>query len=172
MSRGALARQAPTRASGLRATWTPVLSTIAASMLALLPIVATSQTLPNFGLLTLLAWRLLRHEMWTARTAIGLGLAHDLIAGTPLGLSMSLWTLLLLAFDFVDNRLAWRDHWMEWLLAALAIAAASAADWKVAAMMGAPVPFASVVPHILISILVFPLVMRVVVALDRWRLSR
>ena len=160
------------RAAPLRARATPVVSTLIASALALLPIVSTAQLLPNFGLLALLSWRLLRPELWSARVGLGLGLAHDLITGGPLGLAMSGWTLLLLSFDFVDNRLLWRDYWIEWLLAAIAIAAASAAEWKVADLMGAAGPFKTILPGIAVNILFFPAVLKLVVALDRWRLRR
>ena len=172
MSRSALASRYQQRTAPYRARLVPIVSTILASCLALLPIVSAGQMLPNFGLLALLAWRLLRPEIWSAQMGIGLGLAHDLITGGPLGLGMALWPLLLMFFDFADNRLQWRDHWIEWLLAAFAIALASLADWKVADLMRAAGPLSNVVPHILISILFFPAVLRVVVMLDRWRLGR
>ena len=158
------------RGRGARAT--PVVSTLLASSLALLPIVSTAQLLPNFGLLALLSWRLLRPEIWTARMGIGLGLAHDLITGGPVGLAMSLWTLLLLFFDFVDNRLVWRDYWIEWLLAAAAISVAALVDWKVSDLMGAAGPLRTIVPGILVSVLFFPAMLGLVVRLDRWRLRR
>lgn len=172
MRRAALSTGSFNSAGPLRAQVTPIASTIIASGLSLLPIVSTSQILPNFGLLTLLAWRLLRPELWTARVGLALGFAHDLITGGPLGLGISLWTFLLLFFDFVDNRLLWRDYWVEWLLAAFAIAVASAAEWKVADLMQAAGPMHTILPHILISTLFFPAVLKVVVALDRWRLRR
>jgi rod shape-determining protein MreD len=156
----------------LRSQVTPIASTLFASALALLPIVSGAQLLPNFGLLALLSWRLLRPEMWTARVGLALGFAHDLITGGPLGLAMSLWTFLLLMFDFVDSRLIWRDYWIDWILAALAIGLASAFEWKVADLMGAAGPMHTILPHILISILCFPAMLAVVARLDRWRLRR
>lgn len=169
MSRSALAGSY-NRGSPLKAKVVPVVSTILASALSLLPIVSHAQLLPDFGLLALLSWRLLRPEMWSARVGLGLGLAQDLITGEPLGLAISLWTFLLLAFDFVDNRLLWRDHWIEWLLAAFAIAFASATEWKVSDLMGAAGPIHTILPHIVISVLLFPAMLKVIVALDRWRL--
>lgn len=172
MRRATLSTSPYKRASPLRAQITPIASTVLASALALLPIVSTSQLLPNFGLLALISWRLLRPELWTARIGLALGLAHDLITGGPLGLAMSLWTFLLLSFDFVDSRLLWRDHWIEWLLATFAIAVAALADWKVSDLMGAAGPVHTILPGILISVLFFPAMLKIVVALDRWRLRR
>ena len=160
------------RVGPFRARATPVVSTLLASALALLPIVSTAQLLPNFGLLALISWRRLRPELWTANMGLALGLAHDVMTGVPLGLAMSGWTFLLLFFDFVDSRLVWRDYWVEWLLAAIAIAFAAVAEWKVADLMGAAGPFKTILPGILISVLVFPAMLKLVAALDRWRLRR
>jgi rod shape-determining protein MreD len=78
----------------------------------------------------------------------------------------------MLACDFVDRRILWRDYWIEWALAALLIAMAETAEWQVAAWMGAQLPFAAVVPALLISIAAFPLFAWTVAAIDRWRLRR
>ncbi len=168
--RGALTSNRYDRGSPYKAQAVPIVSTMLASSLALLPIVSHAQLLPDFGLLALLSWRLLRPEIWPARMGLALGFAHDLITGGPLGFAISLWTCLLLMFDFVDGKLLWRDYWIEWLLAAIAIAIASAAEWKVSDLMGAAGPMHTILPHILISVLFFPAMLKVVVALDRWRL--
>ena len=160
------------RTGPLRGQVTPIASTLFASSLSLLPIVSTAQLLPDFGLLALLAWRVLRPELWGARVGLTLGLAHDLITGGPLGLAMTLWTLLLLSFDFIDSRLLWRDYWVEWFFAGLAIATASAFEWKVADLMDAAGPMHTILPHILVSVLFFPAMLKIIAALDRWRLRR
>jgi rod shape-determining protein MreD len=56
------------RMKRVRRQYVPVGSTIAAALLVLLPIVATAAYIPDFAFLTLVAWRLLRPEMWTATT--------------------------------------------------------------------------------------------------------
>ena len=90
---------------GLRLRYIPLVSTIAAILLALLPIVASAPLLPDFGFLMLITWRLMRPEIWTPRTALALGLLADLVAGNPLGQSMLLWTSVFLAFEMIDGRL-------------------------------------------------------------------
>jgi rod shape-determining protein MreD len=155
-----------------RRRFVPLLSTLAAILLALLPIVAAAPLLPDFGFLALITWRLLRPEIWTPRMALGLGLAADLIAGHPLGQSMLLWTAAFLVFDLIDSRLGFRDYWMDWLIAAGALILHSVGGWYIALLMGSDVRFAVMLPQIGLSILAYPLAARLVLALDRWRLAR
>lgn len=157
---------------GLRRQTVPMVSTIAASVANALPFVATSPLCPDIAFLVLLAWRLLRPEVWVAYYALPLGLFDDLMAGHPLGQSMALWTLTFLLFDFVDSRVGWRDYWTDWLFASVAIGLYTLGTWGVAHMMAARAPLVVVLPQLLLSIVAYPLVALVVVALDRWRLAR
>ncbi|HYE27438.1 MAG TPA: rod shape-determining protein MreD [Allosphingosinicella sp.] len=157
---------------GFRRQAVPVLSTLAAALIDLLPVVATRPLVPDFAFLVLLAWRLLRPEMWQAHVALPLGLFNDLVAGHPIGQSMALWTLTFLALDLVDSRVGWRDYWMDWLFAAAAILLYSVGCWYVARLMGSAAPYAVLLPQLALSIFAYPLVARLVVGLDRWRLSR
>ncbi|MFL6858919.1 MAG: rod shape-determining protein MreD [Allosphingosinicella sp.] len=171
-----MSRYAPThgevRIFGIRRQSVPVVSTLAASLLDLLPIVSTTPLVPDFAYLVLLAWRLLRPELWQARIALPLGLFNDLVAGHPLGQSMALWTITFLVFDLVDVRVGWRDYWMDWFFASLAILFYMAGGWYVARMMGARVEPVVLLPQYALSVIAYPLVALCVVALDRWRLSR
>ena len=54
--------------------------TVVAVSFALLPFVAQSPLLPDFGFLFLITWRLLRPEVWSPRHALALGLSA-LVAG-------------------------------------------------------------------------------------------
>jgi rod shape-determining protein MreD len=157
---------------GFRRQWLPVLSTLGASLLQALPVVVTTPVVPDFGFLVALSWRLLRPEMWPASFALPLGLFNDLVGGQPLGQSMALWTVAFLACDMLDSRSGWRDYWLDWLFATLLIALYTVGQWEVARAMGSHMPFAVLLPQLLLSIFTYPLVARLVVALDRWRLSR
>lgn len=150
--------------------WVPILSTIAGSALTLLPMVVTWPALPPSGLLMLLAWRLLRPEMWPASMALALGLADDLLSGHFLGTSMALWTVALLALDWVDHHMVWRDYWMEWIIAAVAIVAIETAGWFLNHRPGMTDTLANILPTAIVGILVFPMMVRVTAMLDRWRL--
>jgi rod shape-determining protein MreD len=160
-------------ARDFRRRFIPLISTlIAASLSGLLPIVATVPLIPDIGFLVLIAWRLLRPEVFTAQAALGIGLLNDLLSGHPLGQSMALWTLTFLAFDFLDARTGFRDYWIDWLFAAAAIIFHTFGAWYIAALMGSAAHFTVMVPQILLSILAYPLIARLVLALDRWRLAR
>ena len=156
----------------LRFRFVPLLSTVAAILLALMPIVMTTPLLPDLGLLALLTWRLLRPEIWPARLALGLGLVNDLVAGLPLGQSMLLWTAIFLVLDLIDSRLGFRDYMMDWLIAAGAIFFHALGAWYIGLLMGSDVRFSILLPQIGLSILAYPIVARIVLALDRWRLGR
>jgi rod shape-determining protein MreD len=165
-SRGAVVRR------DYRRRATPVASTILASLAAALPIVTQSPLVPELSLLVVIAWRLLRPEVWPAWAALPLGLFNDLVAGHPLGQSMATWTILFLACDYVDSRLGFRDYWMDWIITACAIAFYIAAAWYIGLLMGAEIPFTVMLPQLAVSILVYPFVARIVLGLDRWRLAR
>ena len=150
----------------------PAASVVAASALALLPIIAHQAAFPDFGFLMLIAWRLLRADAWPAWWAAPLGFLNDLLTGMPIGLSVTIWTAVMLAMDLVDRRTQWRDYWIEWVLAGALIVAAETAEWKVAAWGGAPVPYLQILPTVLVSILAFPIFAILASRLDRWRLGQ
>ena len=155
-----------------RYRFVPLGSTIVAILLALLPIVAKEPLLPDFGFLMLLTWRLLRPEIWTPRMALALGLLSDLVAGHPIGQGMLLWTGIFLALELVDSRLGFRDYWMDWLVAAAALAFHTVGAWYISLLMGSEVRFTVMLPQIGLSILAYPVATRIVVSLDYWRLHR
>ena len=150
----------------------PALSVVAGSLCALLPVVSQIGWAPDFGLLMLLGWRLLRADAWPAWWAAPLGFANDLITGAPIGQSVALWAAVMLLLDLADRRTLWRDYWVEWMLAAVLIIVSQWFAWWVAALGGARVPLAAMVPPTIVSIFAFPLAGGIVALLDRWRLGR
>jgi rod shape-determining protein MreD len=154
------------------ATYVPAATVVAASMLAMLPIVATTGWYPDFGFLALIAWRLLRADPWPAWWGAPLGLVNDLFTGYPIGFSIALWSATMLALDLIDRRTMWRDYWIEWVLAAVLITIDEWLQWRLASVVGADVPFVKMVPPIVISICVFPLAAWIASRFDRWRLGR
>ncbi len=150
----------------------PAITVLLGSLTAVLPIVSLQGWWPDAGLLMLLAWRLLRADAWAAWLAAPLGLMHDLLTGSPVGLSMALWPMFMLALDVADRRTMWRDYWIEWALAALLLLLNETVERWIAGIMGAPVALASMAPPLLISIFAFPIAAWIVARLDRWRLGR
>ena len=154
------------------ARYVPAVSVLLGSLLAALPIVSTSGWYPEFGFLVLIAWRLLREDAFPAWWAAPLGLFNDLVTGNPVGLAVSMWTASMLLLDIADRRLMWRGYWLEWVLAGLLLLGSEAAEWNVARVTGAEVPFASILPPLLIGIFAFPIAAWLVSRLDRRRLGR
>jgi len=154
------------------ALYLPAASLVFASLLAALPIVSTSGWYPDFGFLVLISWRLLRADPWPAWWAAPLGFVNDLFTGDPIGFSVALWSATMLVLDLIDRRTMWRDYWIEWVLAAVLIAINEWLQWRVAGFVGAAPPLAAIVPPLIISICLFPLVAWFVSRLDRWRLGR
>ena len=155
-----------------RARIVPIAAVMAGSLLATLPIVTTVPLLPPFGLLMLLAWRLLRSELWQAWIALPLGLFDDLFSGQPLGSAVVLWTLALLAADLVDNRALWRDYWLDWMIAGVILALGIIGAWGIVAITTGADHRLLVVPEITSAITCCPAAMRICAAMDRWRLRR
>src|SRR6185369_9130303 len=116
--------------------------------------------------------RLLRADPWPGWWAGPMGLANDLLTGGPIGLSVALWSATMLALDLVDRRTMWRGYWTEWMVAAVLLAIDELIQWKIAAVMGASVPFRAMVPPFLVSVCVFPLAAWLVSRIDRWRLGQ
>ena len=154
------------------AAYIPAATVLAASLLEVLPIVATNGWFPEFGFLMLLAWRLLRSDIWPAWWAAPMGLFNDIITGSPIGLSVALWTAAMLLLDLIDQRTMWRDYWIEWGLAGVLVAAYEVVEWQVAGAMGASLPVSSVVAPIIISIFAFPIAAWTATRFDSWRLGR
>ena len=73
----------------------------------------------------------------------------------------------MLALDLIDRRTMWRDYWIEWVLAAVLIAIDEWLQWRVAQLgRRRRRHFATMVPPIVISICVFPLVAWIVSRID------
>ena len=173
MVRAGLSGHSSFRRGAVRgADYVPAVSVVLASAISTLPIVSVSGWWPNFGFLMLVAWRLLRADAWPAWWAAPMGFANDLLTGAPIGLSVALWSAVMLAMELVDRRTQWRDYWVEWAIATVLITVDRWADWQVAGLVGAPVPFLRIIPAIAIAILAFPLAAMVVSRADRWRTGR
>jgi rod shape-determining protein MreD len=152
--------------------YVPLLSVVIACLFALLPIVMSTPVIPDFAFLTLIGWRLLRPELWSARTALPLGAFNDLVSGHPFGQSIALWSIAFLALDLVDSRTLYRDFLMDWLLASALIIFYTFGDWYIGRLMGNTANFSIMLPQAAVAVLAYPIVARTVTGLDRWRLAR
>lgn len=156
---------------GAKARVVPIVSVMFGSLLPLLvPVIAEAPILPPFGLLVLLAWRLLRPGLLTAWAPLPLGFFDDLASGQPVGSAMLSWTIAFMAIELSERSLLWRDYLQDWLVATAAIAGCIGAAYLFALFAGGAAPILSIVPQALASILVFPATARLCARLDVWRL--
>lgn len=156
----------------LRVALVPALSTLAGSAMALLPVIATEPIVPPFGLMILLAWRLLRPEIWPVWAALPLGLADDLMSGHYLGTAMILWTVAFLVLEWVDQLLLLREGWIEWAIAAVALPVLGVGAWALSQPADSHTSVFTILPQTIGAILLFPWILRLTAALDTWRLKR
>lgn len=151
-----------------RARALPWVTVIAGSLLTAIPIVAMWPLLPPFGLLMLLAWRLLVRYSLRRWAAAPLGFVDDLVSGQPLGSAVLLWSLCFLLVDLMEQRLVFRDFWQDWLIASGLIAGCLIAGRALAVPIGAHVDTALLLQAI-VAALMFPLATRLVAWIDAKR---
>ena len=150
----------------------PWLSIVLGSLTPWLPVIAPAPVLPPFGFMLLLAWRLLRPGLLPLWAGLPLGLFDDLYSGQPVGSGVLLFSLALFAIELIEIRFPWRNFWLDWITAtAILIVYLVVA----AALSGAAltlVQLTVIVPQLVLSIVLFPVVARLVAHLDRLRLMR
>ncbi len=146
----------------------PSLSVMIASLITTWPFITSFPILPPFGLLMLLGWRLTRPDTFRIWAPLALGFFDDLVSGQPLGNAMLLWTLCFFMIDLIDQRLVFRDFWQDWLIAAGAIGFCLIAGRLIASPLGANVDTVLLL-QVMVSMMLFPLVARFCVWLDRSR---
>jgi len=150
---------------------TPIATVLVGSMLpSILPIVAQTPLLPPLGFMIFIAWRLLRADIWPLWIGLPLGLFDDMMSGAPAGSAVFLWTAVLLGFEVESRRHFWRDYRHDWVSASLAIIFVLFFGWVFVRFGGNGGPLVQIVPQVAYSIGLFPLVVRLCAALDRWRL--
>lgn len=150
----------------------PAASVMLGSMTTLLPQISLYPLLPPFGLLILLAWRTIVRDLWPVWAALPLGLFDDIFSGQPMGSAMLLWTLVFLVLDIFDRWMMWRDFRQDWAIAGMLIAIVLFVGLGIANSSGGDTGALLLIPQIAISILMFPLMVRLCARLDvlRWTL--
>jgi rod shape-determining protein MreD len=156
--------------SPLLARGVPWLSVMVLSLMPFLPLVASAPIMPPFAFMALLAWRMLRPGMLPVWAGAPLGGFDDLYSGQPFGSAILLWSLAMLVMEIVDVRLRWRGFLQDWALAAALIAAYLVLAAGLANATGGNSPVAAILPQLALSLILHPLVTRLVAGLDRFRL--
>jgi rod shape-determining protein MreD len=149
----------------------PIASVAIASMITALPIFTEEPLLPPLGLLMFLSWRLMRPGLLPVWSGVPFGLMDDVFSGQPFGSAGLLWSLAILVIEIIDARAIWRDHLQDWVIAAILIAAVLLGGLWIAGMAHAAPEPAVLIPQIILSILLYPLAVRICARLDSWRLA-
>ena len=158
--------------SPLLAYAVPWATILVASLLPAFPIASAAPVVPPFGLIVLVAWRLVRPGLLPVWAGFPRGLFDDLFSGQPFGSGILLWSMAMIAIEAIETRFPWRSFVQDWLIAGgilggyIALAAAFSG-----AHLGGPL-FAALVPQVLLSLMLYPVIARMISALDRFRLLR
>jgi len=150
----------------------PWVSIMLGSLTPWLPIIAPAPVLPPLGLMMLLAWRLLRPGLLPLWAGFPLGLFDDLYSGQPFGCGILLFSIALIAIELVEIRFPWRNFWLDWLTATGILVPYVVVAALVSGSEMTLVQLTVITPQILLSVMLFPIVARVVAVLDRLRLMR
>ena len=158
--------------SPVRAAIVPYASVLIGSILPQYFIFSTAPLMPPLGFMMLIAWRISRPGLFPLWIGLPLGAFDDLFSGQPFGSAILLWSISMLVLEIVEARFPWRGVWQDWLAAALAILAYLPLALLVSGAALNIYLLISILPQILLSVLLYPLVVRLVMALDRFRLRR
>lgn len=158
--------------SPMRAYLVPWGSIMLASLLPMVPIASAVPLVPPLGFLMLLAWRLVRPGLLPVWAGVPLGLFNDMFSGQPFGSAIMLWSVTMIAIEIIETRFPWRGFLQDWAVSALL----ASAYLVIAALfsggrLGTTV-FIALIPQIIFTIALIPVLSRVVSALDRFRLAR
>lgn len=158
--------------SPLRTTIVPYATILIASALPIFLLADVMPIAPPLGFLLFLSWRIIRPELLPMWVGVPLGAFDDLFSGQPFGSAILLWSLTMIAFEIIETRFPWRGFWQDWFTAGLAIVL-----YILSAMVVSGAPLSShqllaAVPQLLLSVLLYPIISRMVAGFDRFRLSR
>lgn len=158
--------------SPLRAGSVPYVSIMLGSVLPVLLIADVMPVMPPLGLLMLLAWRMVRPGLLPLWAGAPLGAFDDLFSGQPFGSAVLLWSLALIAIELIEARFPWRGFWQDWFTAGLAALLVWLAGLMVSGATLTPEMLLVAMPQALLSVLLYPILARMVASLDRFRLAR
>ena len=150
----------------------PPLTILIGSIAANLPIASGVPIMPPLGFLFLIAWRLVRPGLFPVWIGLPMGAVDDLFSGQPFGSAILLWSLTMIVIEIIDARFPWRSYAQDWILVASAVASVILLG---AFLSGGDMGWAgltALMPQILLSALIYPMIARMVARLDRFRLMR
>jgi len=154
------------------ATSLPYVSIMLGSLLPVLLIAPGLPLLPPLGFLMLLGWRIMRPGLLPLWVGLPLGAIDDLFSGQPFGNAILLWSVAMIAIEILETRFPWRGFWQDWFTAGLVVLLYLILALFFSGGMPNIYHFAASIPQILLSIMLYPIIARMVAVLDRLRLMR
>ncbi len=143
-----------------------------ASIAPLSPVIAPAPVFPPLAFLLLVAWRQLRPEVLPLWAGFPLGMFDDLYSGQPFGSGIFLFSVAMIVLDLIEARFPWRNFWQNWMAASVLITGYLAIAGLVSGAELTFVQLRLLVPQVLLSVLLFPIVASLAALLDRLRLLR
>jgi rod shape-determining protein MreD len=150
----------------------PLLTILLGSLAPLLPLVPSGPVMPPLGYMTLIAWRLVRPGVLPVWIGFPLGAFDDLFSGQPFGFAILFWSLSMLAIEALEARFPWRGFWQDWTTASALLVTYLVFGAMLAPQAGGAIVLPLVLPQILLSIMLVPIIARMVAFFDRIRLLR
>jgi rod shape-determining protein MreD len=158
--------------SPTRAAIVPYASVMIGSLAPIYFIFSTAPMMPPLGFMMLIAWRMARPGLFPLWIGLPLGAFDDLFSGQPFGSAILLWSSAMLALELIEARFPWRGFWQDWLAAGLSIAAYLFLALLLSGTTINVFMLLAIMPQILLSILLYPLIFSLILSLDRFRLRR
>ncbi len=155
-----------------RARSLPYVTIMLGSLLPTLLIADLMPLSPPFGLLMLLGWRMVRPGLLPLWAGAPLGAFDDLFSGQPFGSAILLWSLAMIAIEMIETRFPWRGFWQDWFTGSVIALVYWIVSLLVSGARLTPELLAVALPQALLSVLLYPIVARLVSGLDRFRLAR
>ena len=157
-------------ASPVLALATPWLLVILGSLSPTWPVIASAPVLPPFGFLLLVGWQQLRPGLFPVWAGWPLGMVDDLFSGQPIGSAVLLWSVAMIALDFLEHRFPWRGFLLNWLVARAFIGGYLFLALQLANLAGGTASAAVLLPQLAVAILAYPVAAKLVGLADRFRL--
>ncbi len=158
--------------SPLLALGTPWVSILLASLIPMLPLFPEIPLVPPVAFMMLLGWRFVRPGLLPAWAGMPLGAFDDLFSGHPFGCAVLLWSTTMIAIEMLEARFPWRGFWQDWLTVTVILAIYLVASTLFAGVTLTVANLPWLLPQLLLSIMLFPIIARAIASLDRFRLKR
>ena len=160
------------RNSSVLAYGIPILSIMLASMLPTFFVATAVPLIPPLGLLALIGWRLVRPDILPIWAGFPLGMWDDMFSGFPFGSAILLWSMVMLGLEALEARFPWHGFVQDWLTGGLIIAVYLLVATLLSGGHGSFPMLQAFVPQLLLSLMLFPIISRMIARLDRIRLTR